>query len=670
MIGIGIDTGGTYTDAVVYDMDTKQVLSEGKSLTTKAHLEDGIAAALDSLDAEAVRRAELLALSTTLATNACVEDKGSRARLLFIGIQESTRQELKDVYASYGFHNLEQLSFLNGRPEGIFSHPEEPDWRTLEERAAAKYGDCSAVGVAQIYPQSNGGRYEKVARRILEEQLAVPVTTAYDMFDQVDVLKRGAGTLLNARLIPLIDEFLKAVGHVMADRGLSMPVTIVRSDGSMMSELLARECPVETLLSGPAASAVGGGILAGKPSALIVDMGGTTTDIAIIREEKPVMAKDGIYIGPWKTMVNGLYVKTFALGGDSAVRFAENRLYLDNRRVIPLSVLAAVHPEIVGKLRSLADSEQRHTRMLHEFYVLQKEPGEEMAYTDRELAICRALQQGPFSAEELSQLLHIDVYRLDTQRLEEEGILMKAGLTPTDMMVVKGDFTIYDASAAREALRFLAWNLKLNPEELPDQVYELVEKKMYCSIARILLEQKYPNERRTLQSEAVDRFLEWSYADAKRGGEDPWLSTGLKLGLPLIGVGAPIHIFLPRVATLLGTEAVIPTHAAVANALGAIAGQVVVRVQVHLKAEYEGGALEGFTVPEGTKMRRFKKYEEAEAFARAEAKRLVLEKAIRQGTSAHPAIRIEVRKIESESLGSCVFFESIIEAEAVDHYCL
>ena len=86
MIGIGIDTGGTYTDAVVCDMSTKTVVCSGKALTTKSKLEIGIANALDTLDQDYVKRAEVLALSTTLATNACVENKGSRARLLMIGV--------------------------------------------------------------------------------------------------------------------------------------------------------------------------------------------------------------------------------------------------------------------------------------------------------------------------------------------------------------------------------------------------------------------------------------------------------------------------------------------------------------------------------------------------------------------------------------------------------
>ena len=97
MLGIGIDTGGTCTDAVVYDLDTKEILSAGKALTTKSHLETGIAKALDRLPQDLVQKAEFLALSTTLATNACVENRGARARLLMIGFDTNMMEHLKEI---------------------------------------------------------------------------------------------------------------------------------------------------------------------------------------------------------------------------------------------------------------------------------------------------------------------------------------------------------------------------------------------------------------------------------------------------------------------------------------------------------------------------------------------------------------------------------------------
>jgi N-methylhydantoinase A/oxoprolinase/acetone carboxylase beta subunit len=84
-IGIGIDTGGTYTDAVIYDFSEKKVLGTAKALTTRQDLAIGILEALDKLPQDLLKEAGLISLSTTLATNACVEDKGGRARLIFLG---------------------------------------------------------------------------------------------------------------------------------------------------------------------------------------------------------------------------------------------------------------------------------------------------------------------------------------------------------------------------------------------------------------------------------------------------------------------------------------------------------------------------------------------------------------------------------------------------------
>jgi len=668
MIGIGIDTGGTYTDAVIYDMDSNQALSSGKALTTKENLEIGIANALDALDEKYVVQAKMLALSTTLATNACVENKGSRAKLLMIGVDKAFMENSEELYGSYGFHDLSQLVVIDGKPEKIFKEAKDPDWEAFSRLIPEEFSECASVGVVQMFPYANGGRFEKEAKHIMEKQLGVPITVAYDMFDEVDVLKRGAGTLLNARLIPLIEEFLRAVKSVMEQRGLDIPIAIVRSDGSLMSEHVTKESPVETLLSGPAASVIGGGALAGERNAVIVDMGGTTTDIALIKDKSPVMEQKGISIGKWKTMVKGLYVETFGLGGDSAVRYKKNRLYVDTQRVIPLSLLANEHPEIQDKLKKLNKQVKTHTKWLHEFYVLQRDITGLKKYTGAEQRICAALKRGPLLMEELAKMTGQDMYSLPVQRLEEEGILMKSGLTPTDMMIIKGDFTIYKPNAAHEAIRFLSNNIKETPEEVPDAVYDLVIKKMYCNIAGILLQQKYPKREKMLQDKSMRKFIEWSYEDAKSARCGPLLKTTLTTEIPLIGVGAPIHIFLPRVAELLGTKAVIPGQAAVANALGAIAGQIVTRVQVKIVADYKGMVFNGFSVFEGTQQHLFRGYEEAEEYAKGLAERQVRELAKRRGIAGDPEVSIWVEKMESDAGSHVILFESKVQASVMGQF--
>ena len=666
MLGIGIDTGGTYTDAVVYDMDNKKILCSGKSPTTKAQLEIGISGALDQLDPQLVAKAEMISLSTTLATNACLEDKGSRARLLMIGMNPECMANVDDVYASYGFQDLDQLCFVEGRPENMFSDPKEPDWEQIASLAVNDWKDCAAVGVCQIYPQADGGKLEIKTRKVLRKSRAdLSITTAYDMFDEVDPLKRGAGTLLNARLVPLIKEFLIAVKNVMQERKINARVAIVRSDGSLMTEQMAREYPVETLLCGPAASVVGGSVLTGEADAIIVDMGGTTTDVALIRGSKPVTAKNGIAIGKWRTTVQGLYIDTFLLGGDSAVRYNEHGLYLDGRRVIPLSMLQKEHPGIVDKLKKLADSKCTHSRMLHEFYVLQKDISGVGGYTDFEYAVCDMLKKcGPMTIRELPEALGTEIYYMNTERLEAEGVLMRSGLTPTDMMVIKGDFAICDPKAARHALRYLKYNTGISEDQIPDRVYTMVEKKMYCNLVRILLDQKFPKQGRILSQEAVEKLIEWNYEEAVKGEVNEWISQSFRTDLPIVGVGAPIHIFLPRVAELLGTRPLIQDNAPVANALGAIASQIITKVNVKVKAIYEGIDLRGYRVFDEDEMHMFESYEDALALAKKLAEQKVYAKARKQGASENPRIEFS----EESALVANSIYETNVIAIATDEY--
>lgn len=173
----------------------------------------------------------------------------------------------------------------------------------------------------------------------------------HDLFPDRNMLRRGAGALLNARLIPVIHEFMTAVKAVFLNHGLSLPVVIMRSDGNLMSDEYTCRHPVETLLCGPAASITGVQHLVSEENAVIVDMGGTTTDIAIIKGGEPLSANDGIQIGDWKTFVKGLYVDTFALGGDTAVHYNyDGGLFLENYRIMPLCMLASNYPGIKEQL--------------------------------------------------------------------------------------------------------------------------------------------------------------------------------------------------------------------------------------------------------------------------------------------------------------------------------
>ena len=582
MTGIGIDTGGTCTDAVVYDLENKEVLASAKTQTTKEDLKKGITAALHALPEAHLVQCTEVALSTTLATNACVEGKGGHGKLILFGVSEKVFNE---TYASYGIADPSDVWRVDCRLSASGEDDVPPDWETFRAELPAFLADCDCVSVVQMYSAEYLGAIEEQAAAIIRACADIPVIKGHDLFPDRNAIRRGAGALLNARLIPVLQAFLSAVKAVFKEKKLDVPMTIIRSDGSQMSEAFAAARPVETLLCGPAASVIGAHALSETEDALIVDMGGTTTDIAIIRDGLPMRAGSGIQVGEWKTFVKGLFIDTFGLGGDTAVHYDRNGdAYLENGRVIPLCSLASAHPRVRDELEKLDNMERFHPLPLHEFFVAAGEMRDRSRYTEEECIFYDALRSdGPLSMEEAARLLNKEIYNLHPDRLLSEGLILKAGLTPTDFMHLRGDYNVFDAKASEYAARFFCRSSRFERvEELGDAVYELVIQKLYRNIARVLLQTGSEAFAKPEVVPFLEELIEWNHRLAAEERE-PFFAPVFKTRAKLIGVGAPTHIFLPETARRLGMECVIPEHAAVANAIGAIAGQVVAIMTVNIQ---------------------------------------------------------------------------------------
>lgn len=653
MIGIGIDTGGTYTDAVIYNFDTKEVIATGKSLTTKRYLTEGIRNTLDLLPAEELAKAEFLSLSTTLATNACVEEIGGRAKLVFIGVERKTVQEF---YQSYGLPHPDEICFLD-KPV--------TDWSAFRELVRTTFAEYDSAAIVEIFAKEDQGQYEKEARQIIQEEMNIPCVLGYDLFHELNVLKRGSSVLLNARLMPVINRFLDSVKEALAERNLNLPIVIVRSDGSLMSLDYTLTHPVDTLLCGPAASIIAGTELTHQKNALIVDMGGTTTDVAIVRDHIPETVRSGINIGKWKTFVKGLYVDTFGLGGDSAIRYKDKHLTLDTVRVIPLCHLANDYPYIVQDLSELLSVHtQAHAFPLHEFYVLLQDIENSPGFTDSEKELCRALKNGPLILEKAAAAIGKDVYGLRSfGRLEKEGIIMRSGLTPTDIMHLKGDFNRYNKEASQLGARYLAMCTGMDASEVCDSAYYLIRKKLYMNLARILLKFENPFYEKFEDQKLFQQLLEDSY-EAAASNKESFGKLKLTTDAVLVGIGAPIHIFLEDVAKMFGTTAIIPPNAPVANALGAVLGNVNVTCPIEIKPLYDGGGLTEFQVftPEATLS--FTEYEPAreaaiKAALEGAAKKIQERGALEfetsyESVSLSPLVKDEAMLLEETIIGKAV----------------
>ena len=649
-IGIGIDTGGTYTDAVAVDRDTKAVLAKAKALTTRNDLSTGILAALDGLPADLRSAAERVSLSTTLATNACVEDKGGRAKLIFFG---GDKDVLEELGAGYGLppvaeiHLQEAFTRFSGEICG------EVDWAEFRARIAEGYADCAGVGIVESNAVKNGGVVEKAARAVFREVHKTPVVCGFELFDALNALGRAASTLLNARLFPVIQEFLDAIHAAMQARGMDARLVIVRSNGSLMSEAFAADRPVETLLCGPAASALGAAAVAGASDAVVVDMGGTTTDIALIRNGEPVSAVNGVRVGKWRAYVDGLYIKTVGLGGDSAVHHREGRLVLEAYRVVPLCVLAAAYPAVTERLRALDAAAARHSMFLHEHYLLMRNIADSPHYTERERAFCRALQDGPLPLKDAAEAVGMDMYNLNVKRLVSEGVVAVSGLTPTDAMHVRGDFARYDAEAAVLAARFAARCLHTDADAVCAEIYRAVKKRMYVNVAAALWERREPAYRKDGVPKALLAELERSFDDIESGA--PLVGIQVRSELPLVGIGAPIGVFLPDVARALGTKAVIAPHYEVANALGAAFAEISAAVSVRVAPGKDENDLPHFCVfaPGGRLL--FETREEAEDAALAAAKAEAEAECLRRGAGRVVDVRAELVAQEADTRDGAVY---------------
>ena len=309
---IGLDTGGTYTDAALLDTDQGIVLATAKALTTRDDLSVGLGAAigkiLHAFDGSP-DQVSLVTLSTTLATNAVVEGVGGRVGLFMIGFDRAALERAELARAM----GQDPVHFIAGghQPD---SNPQAPlDKAALQSCAAEMKSDVSAFAIAGHFATRNP-RHEIEARDILRQITDLPVTCSHELSSSLGGPRRALTAVLNARLINLLERLIKATQNIMTHQGLSCPLMVVKGDGSLLEADFARNRPVETVLSGPAASLSGAAFLAGTKTALVADIGGTTTDIAFLHEGTPRLKADGAIVGGWQTMVEAAEIRTTGLG--------------------------------------------------------------------------------------------------------------------------------------------------------------------------------------------------------------------------------------------------------------------------------------------------------------------------------------------------------------------
>lgn len=579
-LGLGIDAGGTYTDAALIDYGTRAVVAKAKAPTTHRDLTVGVAEAVAALPPELLARTELVSLSTTLATNALVEGRGASVGLLLMPVDAAAPDR------------------INARPLRVVPGRLTIDGRELEpideEAVRQAVRELVAAGVAALavsgYGAVHNPLHEQQVAAVARAESGLPVVCGHELTGNLDFIRRAHTAVLNARLMPLIGELLDAVQTVLTARGVRAPVYVVRGDGSLTRVRTARERPIETILSGPAASIEGARWLCAERDLLVVDVGGTTTDVAIVADGQVTVGDDGATVGPWRTSVRAADVQTSGLGGDSYVQVTEGGalLTLGPGRVEPLCLTAARHPEILEELARVAHEAAKDAvpPLALEFFVLagRLTAG---ARSEREERLLAALADGPRSRRWLQrELAAPSIGLLPTVRLEELGVVRRVAFTPTDALHVLGRFNAYDTDAARYGARILAAFSRQDVGEFAQWVVDSFSER----VARALLRREL-----TLALGDPEReegpVLTALLGELLRSRREPRAAFALTFTAhrPIVGLGAPAEAFVPAAAALLGGRCVIPDHAEVANAVGAAAGRVAIRETVRIQPDHGGG---------------------------------------------------------------------------------
>ena len=658
---IGLDTGGTYTDAALLDTATGTVRATGKSLTTRDDLSIGVGGAirrvLEDFEGSAADIG-LVSLSTTLATNAVVEGVGGRVGLLMIGFDETSLQRA-DLARALG---QDPVFFINGGHAADGAPQAQLDEAAIRKAVNATEGEVSAYAVAGHFATRNPA-HESRTRDLLRDLTGAPVTCSHELSSSLGGPRRALTAVLNARLINLLDQLVAATEGIMADEGLSCQLMVVKGDGSLLESGYARSRPVETVLSGPAASLAGAAFLAGTRTAMVADIGGTTTDIALLQNGAPRLKADGALVGGWQTMVEAADIRTCGLGGDSEVtpvgRGTTGGLTLGPRRAVPLSLLATQWPEVKDKLaEQLAVAVPMSTDARFVMPLMPNGVPTWLTRSEARLA-AKAIEIGPSSVAEIAGT-QLALGAVD--RLIGRGLLTLATFTPTDALHVTGDFTSFDAEAAMLGAKLIARQktgigqpIAETPEELARRTLSELHRRTGLALMDAALAHDGAGEMQATNNPLLANL----YRDGTTG-KDSLVKLSLELGTGLVALGASAATHYPHVARRIGVELTVPDHAEVAGAVGAAAGSVRQRVMISVTQPFEGRYR--VHLPGGP--RDLGVMDEALASAREVAGQLAEERARKAGATSVSIEISEDIKLVPLGGGKELFIEALVQATA------
>ncbi|MGB3908459.1 MAG: hydantoinase/oxoprolinase family protein [Methanomethylovorans sp.] len=560
--GLGMDVGGTYTDAVIIREGDEQIVDYAKSPTTHPDLLTGIQNVLDSLSTSYLENVTTVSISTTLVTNTILEnnvsEKASAYNVALIMVGDTDLPPNSSIPYSItvqGGHNA----------NGNENYPLEKD--KVKKFVIDTKDKVDAYAVSAHFSIRNPDHELKV-KEIIEELTDLPVVCGHELSQSLGSYERGVTACLNAQLVPISTRFMNTVVSEIKRRGINAKIMMLKCDGSVVSIQEALRHPIESIFTGPAASLVGASYLSKKMNCIAIDVGGTSTDVAKVTDGIPEIIDEGAVVGGWQTKVKAIRMETSAMGGDSHIWIKNQEINIGPRRAIPISAASAKWPILKEKLKKKnIPSKMQLCKTIQPtiFFIRTDVIPDGLSKTEEELL--SRIDDEPRSINELYPDSLPSPIFLDL--LIEKKLVQAIGFTPTDALHVLGHYTEWDQEAARIAADVLGKMMLSESTVLCKKIKKMFAENMASYTMAYLL--------KGIDKGEIKRII---------ANKDEYLSK-FKVGVTVVLLGGPVRAYLDDMKEMIETEIILPEYAEVGNAVGAIVGKVIKRVEILIRKIHE-----------------------------------------------------------------------------------
>lgn len=549
---LGIDTGGTYTDAVLITKEGHKIVDKAKAFTTHEDLTKGIGKCIDMLEHADCSEITEVHISTTLALNSVLERKFDK-----IGLVQIDRAIEADPPANYAA--VMKDPFYGQRTHNC--------GETLP--AILDIQKKFANNVEYIIVTSPSKSRDNWREHIFAEQIAktmeLEVFCAYDYCDDDDYTYRTVAAMLTLYLMPIIDAWIKSVEDMMREKGIKAQLKIMNAMGKLISCDAARRDPLSTLFSGLAASVTGGLKMTDIEDFLLIDMGGTSSDITRIIGRQFREVKEYSKIDKFTVRRKTMDVQTFGIGGDSYIKLSQSgRPVAGPRKAIPICVMSSSFPYLEEELKSYRRPENYEMLTAQDvdcFIGAGHYRREDL--TGLEERVVKYLTGNPHNVFVIAEHFNVDPDALHLDKLVRKGAVKLISVTPTDVLHAEGKYGAWNAAGAKAAISHMAEQMGTTMDVciamIRESITETLVKACMQSIANFEKEQFDFDD-----SKGASFLLESFYRS-----NGSMLEMKFEINKPIVALGAPAEAWLGPVAERLNTEVMIPEHCEVANAFGA-----------------------------------------------------------------------------------------------------